>query len=68
MTSWADLDLYVLNFGAALGQPDLIRLPYAEADGVDIAMPRWRVDDEAPEVTIMLCKDDIDGLWDSPWA
>ncbi|KAJ8107799.1 hypothetical protein OPT61_g8613 [Boeremia exigua] len=62
ITSWADLDLYALDFGIGLGKPEFVRMPYVEADGVGIIMPRRRVADEILEVVIMLRRDDMDFL------
>lgn len=42
ITSWAGLDLYALDFSTALGKPTFIRMHSANADGVDIVLPRRR--------------------------
>ncbi|KAH7120554.1 transferase family-domain-containing protein [Dactylonectria macrodidyma] len=74
ITSWADLDLYNLNFGSDLGKPEFIRVPYTEADGVALVLPRKRevgdadASGETIEVMVMLRRDDMavlenDGLW-----
>ena len=74
ITSWADLPLYGLDFGQALGKPDFVRVPYMEADGVSFILPRKRaadgvsVSDEVLDVVVMLRRDDMqvleqDSLW-----
>ncbi|KAF4944250.1 hypothetical protein FSARC_14721 [Fusarium sarcochroum] len=62
ITSWADLDLYNMSFGADLGKPEFIRSPYVEADGVALIMPRKRSADELVDVVLMLRKDDLEAL------
>lgn len=67
ITSWANLDLYNLNFGDALGKPEFVRVPYSDADGVCLILPRKQTKDEGPdkgaiEVTVMLNKDDMEAL------
>uniref|UniRef100_A0A0D2XKV6 Uncharacterized protein n=1 Tax=Fusarium oxysporum (strain Fo5176) TaxID=660025 RepID=A0A0D2XKV6_FUSOF len=73
ITSWADLDLYQMNWGSELGQPDFVRFPFSVADGVCIILPRRRVN-SAPhsqnlvEVVIMLKAEHLDALkTDSLW-
>ncbi|RAK84750.1 hypothetical protein BO79DRAFT_274438 [Aspergillus costaricaensis CBS 115574] len=69
ITSWADLDLYNLDFGPLLGKPEFVKLPCIEADGVAIILPRRRTgSDEILEVIAMLRCDDMeslegDGMW-----
>lgn len=74
ITSWADLDLYEINFGSELGSPAFIRPPYSEADGVGMVLPRKKAVagadafGEVVEVMVMLRRDDIevlekDGMW-----
>ncbi|RAH59272.1 hypothetical protein BO85DRAFT_486869 [Aspergillus piperis CBS 112811] len=69
ITSWADLDLHNLDFGPLLGKPEFVRLPYMEADGVAIILPRRRSGpDEILQVMVMLRCDDMeslegDGMW-----
>lgn len=69
ITNWADLELYGVDFGDLLGKPKLVRLPYMEADGVAIILPRQRtVSPEMLEVMIMLRRDHIkllerDPMW-----
>ena len=63
ITNWADLGLYELDFGALFGHPKFVRLPYMEADGVAIILPRQRgVSQEVLEVMIMLRRDHMDAL------
>lgn len=73
ITSWAGLDVYH-DFGGKLGKPGYVRIPYAEADGVVLVLPRRRVGgqvesaDDVVDVNIMLRRDDMevlkeDGLW-----
>ncbi|GAT18650.1 hypothetical protein RIB2604_00101440 [Aspergillus luchuensis] len=63
ITSWADLDLYDLDFGPLLGKPEFVRLPYMEADGVAIILPRRRSGpDEILQVMVMLRCDDMESL------
>ncbi|KAH8747214.1 transferase [Diaporthe sp. PMI_573] len=42
MTSWANQGYYGLDFGAGLGAPKFVRVPYMEADGLVIILPRTR--------------------------
>lgn len=69
ITSWADLNIYDLDFGPALGKPDDVRIPYAQADGNVIILPRKRGSaDERIEAVVMLREVDLnvlkdDGLW-----
>ena len=63
ITSWADLDLYGMDFGPMLGKPKFVRLPCMEADGVAIILPRKRaLSEEILEIMIMLRRDDMDSL------
>ncbi|BCS25429.1 uncharacterized protein APUU_50140S [Aspergillus puulaauensis] len=60
ITSWADLELYEVDFGAGLGRPGFVRLPYMEADGVAVLLPRRRGGvDESLEVMVLLRRDDM---------
>ena len=65
ITSWADLDLYRQDFGIGLGQPQFVRIPYAQGDGNAIILPR-RMETTSPlslqdlEVVVMLQKEDLD--------
>ncbi|PYI01183.1 hypothetical protein BO78DRAFT_436352 [Aspergillus sclerotiicarbonarius CBS 121057] len=78
ITSWADVDLYGVDFGTGVGRPGFVRLPVvgeAEADGVGVVLPRRRDRDgdgdgggEMLEVVVMLRGDDMrglegDGMW-----
>lgn len=69
ITSWADLDLYGLDFGAGIGKPKFVRLPSMEADGVAIILPRQRTGPrEVLEVMVMLRSDDmVDLEMDTMW-
>jgi hypothetical protein len=70
ITSWADMDLYNVDFGEGMGKPELLRLPYTDsADGVAIVLPRKRgVEREMIEVVIMLRRDHMEELEkDSMW-
>jgi hypothetical protein len=62
ITSWADLDLYNMDFGTDLGKSEFIRPPYVEADGVCLIMPRKRSADELVDVVLMLRRDDLEAL------
>ncbi|PYH34004.1 uncharacterized protein BO87DRAFT_416188 [Aspergillus neoniger CBS 115656] len=63
ITSWADLDLYNLDFGPLLGKPEFVKLPCIEADGVAIILPRRRTGSyEILEVMVMLRCDDMESL------
>lgn len=70
ITSWADLNMYELDFGDDFGKPQFVRTPYAQADGNVIILPRKRsVIGERLEVVVMLQKDDLevlkeDSLWE----
>lgn len=65
VTSWAQLDFYGMDFGEGLGKPDFVRVPYPEADGVCMILPRKRqtgAADQAVElldVVVMLRNDDM---------
>jgi hypothetical protein len=73
VTSWANLDLYGIDFGMGLGTPEFVRVPYSEADGVVIILPKRPVVSaqgsvDVLDVVVMLRKDDMDvleqdGLW-----
>ena len=65
ITSWADLGFYDMNFGSKLGKPEFLRVPYMEADGVGLILPRKREDNEVIEVMVMLRRDDMDVLGES---
>jgi len=73
ITSWADLGLYEVDFGAAMGISDFVRIPESPADGVCIVMPRRKSmegaeSEEMVEVVVILKKDDMDTLeQDSDW-
>ncbi|KAE8413049.1 transferase family-domain-containing protein [Aspergillus pseudocaelatus] len=69
ITSWADLDLYGMDFGPMLGKPTFVRLPCMEADGVAIILPRQRaLSEEMLEIMVMLRRDDMESLEnDSMW-
>ncbi|CEL01469.1 hypothetical protein ASPCAL01051 [Aspergillus calidoustus] len=63
ITSWADFGLYGVDFGLGLGRLGFVRLPYMEADGVVIVLPRRRGEGEkGVEVLVMLQRDHMDGL------
>lgn len=63
ITSWVGLNLYGMNFGAMLGRPKFVRLPYMKADGVAIFLPRQRaVSEEMLEIMVILRRDDMDFL------
>ncbi|KAE8323564.1 hypothetical protein BDV39DRAFT_195780 [Aspergillus sergii] len=63
ITSWADLDLYEMDFGPMLGRPKFARFPCMEADGVAIILLRQRdLSEEKLKVMAMLHKDDMDSL------
>ena len=80
ITSWANFDLYQMDFGAALGKLEVVRIPYIPLDGLVVILPRRRVagsaekqveksgDVDRPEVvevTIMLREDDMQRLEES---
>ena len=70
-TSWADLELYNMNFGELLGCPQFIRMPYIEADGIVVVLPRRKAiagPEDTLEVMVLLRTDDmasleIDSMW-----
>ncbi|KAE8378268.1 transferase family-domain-containing protein [Aspergillus bertholletiae] len=67
ITNWADLGLYEMDFGDLLGRPKFVRLPYMEADGVALILPRQRsASQEVLEVMIMLRRDHMDALEKDP--
>ncbi|KAL4816597.1 hypothetical protein BDW67DRAFT_184755 [Aspergillus spinulosporus] len=74
ITSWADQDLYTVDFGSLFGRPTSVVFPPMEpgapADGVGIVLPRRRekAEMEILEVILMLRVDDMraledDSLW-----
>ena len=67
--SWADLDLYGMDFGPMLGRPNFVRFPCMEADGVAIILPRRSdLSEERLEVMVMLRRDEMESLGnDSMW-
>lgn len=75
ITSWADLDLYQMDWGSKLGRPEFVRFPPSAADGVCIVLPRRRVRSACQyqnpiEVVIMLKEEHMealkaDDLWQS---
>ncbi|KAL4901849.1 transferase family-domain-containing protein [Aspergillus multicolor] len=74
VTSWADQDLYGVDFGEGLGSPNAVKFPATEkgpfADGVVAVLPRQRGEGEAEriEVLVMLREDDMAALeGDSLW-
>jgi hypothetical protein len=73
ITSWADLDLYQMDWGSELGQPEFVRFPSSAADGVCIILPRrWlefvSQDQNIIEVVIMLKEEHMEALKaDSVW-
>lgn len=73
ITSWANLDLYQMDWGSGLGQPEFVRLPFSAADGVCIVLPRRRVDSASHrhnfiEVVVMLKSEHMEALKaDSQW-
>ncbi|KAH7211456.1 transferase family-domain-containing protein [Fusarium oxysporum] len=67
ITSWADLDLYQMNWGSELGQPDFVRFPFSAADGVCIILPRRRAKSASHsqnlvEVVVMLKAEHLEAL------
>ncbi|KAI1462578.1 transferase family-domain-containing protein [Annulohypoxylon moriforme] len=67
ITSWANLDLYDLNFGEELGKAEFVRVPYSDADGVCLILPRKKAvggdtGNEAIDVLVMLNRDDMNTL------
>ncbi|OJJ37889.1 hypothetical protein ASPWEDRAFT_171345 [Aspergillus wentii DTO 134E9] len=65
ITSWADFDLYGVDFGECVGgKPSFVRLPCIEAGGVVIVLPRRREsgDGERLEVVVMLRSDHMERL------
>lgn len=67
ITSWADLDLYQMGWGAELGQPEFVRFPSSAADGVCIILPGKSIEDASPhhksiEIVIMLKTEHMEAL------
>ena len=73
VTSWANMGVYDLDFGAFLGKPDFLRVPAAKIDGLVIILPRRRReqlgenlsdvrDEEVIEVMVYLREDDLEHL------
>ncbi|ERF75303.1 hypothetical protein EPUS_00095 [Endocarpon pusillum Z07020] len=77
ITSWANLNTYEADFGEYLGRPGLVRVSYAEFDGLCIILPRRRTQhsgggQDVIEVIIRLQADDLarlqeDEVWKT-WA
>lgn len=73
ITSWADLDLYQMDWGSDLGQPEFVRFPTSAADGVCIVLPRRRGESRCGsqcviEVVVMLKEEHMEALTaDSLW-
>lgn len=74
ITSWANLDMYSLDFGPQLNKPHFVRVRAAQADGVGLILPRRSasgatgVPGEVLDVMLMLRKDDMDALeQDTMW-
>jgi hypothetical protein len=71
LTSWANMGLYECDFGDSLGEPQYVRVPYAEFDGLVIILPRRRKGHEAAiEAVVMLSEVDMatierDIIWQS---
>ncbi|KUL82135.1 hypothetical protein ZTR_10696 [Talaromyces verruculosus] len=79
ITSWANLGLYEMRFGDALGYPEFVRLPYSKLDSAAIILPRRRTEmgsgsmaktaSESLEVIVMLRECDLQALLeDKLWA
>lgn len=79
ITSWANLGLYEMRFGDALGYPEFVRLPYSKLDSAAIVLPRSRTRNmvgsnaktasESFEVIVMLRECDLQALLeDEMWA
>lgn len=67
ITSWADLSFYDFDFGYSLGKPQFVRIPYAQADGNAIILPKKR-NATRIEAVVMLQRDDMEALKeDSLW-
>ena len=64
ITSWADLGLYDLDWGPAIGggKIDFVRIPKAGFDGICIVLPR--MENGAVEVIVGLKQQDMDVLKD----
>lgn len=73
ITSWDDLDLYQMEWGSELGQPEFVRFPSTAADGVCIVLPRRRGHSGCHsqnfiEVVVMLKEEHMEALKeDSLW-
>jgi hypothetical protein len=71
LTSWANMELYECDFGEFIGQPQYVRVPYAEFDGLVIILPRQRKGGEGViEAVVMLGENDMvtieqDNVWQS---
>ncbi|PVI04114.1 hypothetical protein DM02DRAFT_201755 [Periconia macrospinosa] len=73
ITSWADLNFYDFDFGDGLAKPHFVRIPYSQADGNIVVLPRNRSETETGsshglEVVVMLQRTDLEALKeDSLW-
>lgn len=69
LTSWANQGFYEFDFGRGLGKPSFVRVPYMEADGLVIILPRRRGGpQERIEALVGLNVDDLQALEsDAAW-
>ncbi|KAK3898178.1 transferase family-domain-containing protein [Staphylotrichum tortipilum] len=64
VTSWANLGMYGVDFGAGLGRPEAVRVRATGADGLCFVMPRRRSEagEEVLEVLLGLTSETFDAL------
>ncbi len=63
LMTWLDQGIYEADFGGEVGKPKFVRVPYAEADGLVIVLPRRTgEEDEFIDVAMFLNVEDIKSL------
>ena len=63
--SWAQIDVYGLDFGGTIGKPQFMRSAFMKLDGVVTFLPRKRVglgEEEEMQVSVMLRDEDMKRL------
>ncbi|KAK3297346.1 uncharacterized protein B0H64DRAFT_473474 [Chaetomium fimeti] len=70
VTSWANMDLYGVDFGEGVGRPCLVRVTQRETDGFVIVLPRQRgEEEEGIDVMVAMHVEDMAALeGDAVWT